>query len=293
MRELRPGPCNARAAMLQAFHRRPLAALVSAVFLSTTLSAAFVVPNLARAEVIIVESCRVGMIELRSGDHVTCIDPNGSSGPSNDQGDPPPDGYDDGGVRGGSRRPPRQTRQELERRRRCKKCQAASQACQAQADMAETTCRVNAEAQAQRRCDPVKLGANTVTAWGCRIWDHVAEQCAGVGAPWDRPRMWEYECRTEGGVRVCDGRGIDSCISSWRLGHRGGSTTITTSGEASVTFEGVGAQATRTATSTYEWNGRSGFLGTCATLGMNLDHACTGAENACYAANSCTQDDLQ
>ncbi|KAB2908186.1 MAG: hypothetical protein F9K40_04510 [Kofleriaceae bacterium] len=278
--------------MLQAFRHRSLTTIVAAVFLSTTFSAAFVVPNLARAEVIIVEACRVGLIELRSGDHVTCIDPNNPS-EGGEPNDPSLDEYDDGGIRGGSRRPPRQTRQELQRRRRCKQCQAASQACQAQADMAATTCRANAEAQAQRRCDPVKLGANTVTAWGCRIWDHVAEQCAGVGAPWDRPSMWGYECRTDGGVRVCEGRGIDSCVSSWRLGHRGGSTTISTSGEASVTFEGVGAQATRTATTTYEWNGRSGFLGTCATLGMNLDHVCTSAENACYAAHSCTQDDLQ
>lgn len=273
--------------------KRPLAVLAVGLTILGSLTTGFVVPNIASAETIIIESCHPGLIELRSGDYVTCIDPNESSGDGADGGSAP-DPSDDGGGRG-ARRPRRpNAAAERQRRQRCKKCQAASQQCQAQATLAGETCLRNAQAQAQERCNPLVRGANTVTAWGCTIWDHVARQCNGVESPWNDPHRWEFGCSGAAPVqRTCEGPGIDSCVASWRVSHPAGSTSIETTGQFTVEFEGVGAQADQSITETYSWNGRNGYLGTCERVAMSLYHHCTGRENACYQAHSCTDADLQ
>jgi hypothetical protein len=276
--------------------KRPLTAIAIGLIVTSSLAVGFGVPNVATAETIIIESCDPGKIELRSGDYVTCIDPNDSSGGGGAGDGPSPGDPSDDGGHGGSRPRPRRpnTAAERLRKQRCKKCQAASQQCQAQASLAGETCLRNAEAQAADRCNPLTRGANTVTAWGCTIWDHLARQCNGVESPWNDPHRWEYGCSGAPPVqRTCEGRGIESCVASWRVSHPSGSTTIETTGEFTVEFEGVGALADQSTTETFSWNGRNGYLGTCERVAMSLYHSCTGRENACYQAYSCTDADLQ
>ena len=273
--------------------RRALATLMSVALIGTTFTTAFVVPNIARAETIIVEACNVGMIELRTGNNVTCIDPNEPERGGGDGGKGGDDTYDDGGL-GGARPRPQPSPAERRRVARCKQCQASSRTCQAQALFARMTCVTNAANQARERCDILGRGVTfTVTAWGCSIFDHSAGLCGGqVESPWNQPERWAFGCQGKGRFRSCGGPAVDNCASSWRTSHPAGSVAIGTSGELSATFEGVGGQATQTTTETYQWDGRNGYLAACEDAAMNLAHHCTGRENACYQANQCSAEDL-
>lgn len=279
--------------------RRALATALGATMVTATFTTAFVVPNVAAAEVFVVESCNPGLIELRSGDQVTCIDPGGpDSGGSG--GDEPRDDQgehtDDGGGQGGRPRPKRPDAKELRRRARCKACKAAASRCVRSSTLAGSTCLSTASSTAEARCSLDARGPNgTMTPWGCSIHDLRAGLCAGAERPFNNPANWDWE-RPLGQSTV-----ETLCKTAWQSDHPRGQTTdaTTVNGSLTVKFDvgigegGAGASAERTFEVSYSWGGRLGYGSVCIDVEDAFRHACVGAQLSCYAANQCTDEDLQ
>lgn len=278
--------------------RKALAIILSAVLLTATFTTAFVLPNVAVAEVIIIESCHPGLIELRSGSTVTCIDPNMPDGHGSNQ-DIPGDDRGEGATAGGGKRP-RPSAAELRRRRRCRGCMTAQETCLLMAEAAGGNCVDVASATATRRCDLDQSGGaySATTPWGCTIASLAGSRCPAAESPWQHGAQWN----TEGKFERFNKPAVEQrCLEAWQQNHPNGSTSETNvvRGSYQVKFTlpvgagGGGFGGERTFTATYAWDGRHGYLGVCNSVEDELRHACIGAASQCIAQNQCSEEDLQ
>lgn len=267
---------------------------------TATFATAFVVPNVASAEVIIVEGCRPGAIELRSGSTVTCIDPN-LPDDHGGNGDSDWEEHDDGGGGSGGRvTRPRPNAAELRRRRRCRACASAQRECVAMAMAAGKNCASVSEGAAMRRCDLDQPGGSNsaFTPWGCTIASLSGDRCPAAESPWNASSQWSYFGKF---ANIRKGAVEQLCLEAWQQNHASGSTTDTNTvrGSYEVKFDvavgsgGGGLGGDRTFAATYTWDGRHGYVGVCSDVENQLRHACIGAATQCIAQNHCSEEDLQ
>lgn len=247
----------------------------------------------AMDETIVVYGCDPGMIELGSGENLTCIDPDDGDGGWGE--DVPGGGGADDDVPGPYGGGGGSEAQEARRKQHCKDCKSSADKCLAQAQLAQSTCMSNARMMAASRCNPLLTGGNpgnTVTPWGLSIAD--IQMGASTGEPYWDGLDWGYECgKPKGGPYQCWGPAISNCIAAWQADHPNVTQTHTMGLEGSATFEGVGGTANQTITTTSTWDGRTGFGMACSTLGSNLSHSCTGKQNRCQTRYSCTAADFE
>lgn len=252
------------------------------------------VPEPADAETIEVYSCDPGDIELGTGPDMICLDTpdwidSGPPDPVDGRDDLDPDQYgkpsgvgkdkDKGkgkgkgkGGGGGVGR----------HKAICRACKSAKNKCISQAQLAETSCMDDARDMVAFRCDIAGRKGNTITPWGCSIFDLYNQECPGVESPWNDKDKWE-----PGGLNT-----QWNCQESWRVPHPGGTVSASSNGQYSATFGGVGGSTSKTLTTTYELTGQHGYGLACVEVGNSLAGGCTGEASKCYMENDCTAEDL-